>query len=200
MVSDRPHEYTDESPVEDVSLWTPVQFAGQLQDIFPVNSSEHTGEGPVEDISPWTPVQFTVQLQNVFPVNIVAERYPMDDVADIASIISTVHTAINLSGFEIDMDTYQAQIYLEVHVSFQQEPRLFAIRFKLLGIFNYAQGCSLETVQQFLQRESLSIMLPSARELLLSLCTRLQVPLVVLPLAQLVPSSSPPATETPLNN
>jgi preprotein translocase subunit SecB len=124
----------------------------------------------------------------------------MDDAADIASIVSTAHIAINLSGLEIDMETCQAQIYLEVHVSFQQEPRLFDIRFELLGIFNYAQDCPLETVQRFLQRESLSVMLPSARELLLSLCTRLQVPIVVLPLARLVPSSLSPTTETPSNS
>jgi len=45
-------------------------------------------------------------------------------------------------------------------------------------------------VQNFLQQGSLSVMLPSARELLLSLCTRLQVPMVVLPLVQLGPPTT----------
>jgi len=158
--------------------------------------NEHTDERPAEEVLSQEAIDisllpFAVQLQNIFPVNIVATRYPMDNIADIASVVSTVHTRINLTEFEINRETSQAQICLEVHVNFQQEPRLFDVYFKLVGIFTYAQDCQPETIQHFLQQGSLSVMLPSARELLLSLCTRLQVPIVVLPLIQLSPSSTP---------
>jgi hypothetical protein len=138
---------------------------------------------------------FAIQLQNIFPVKIIAERYPMDKVTDIASIVSTVNTQINLTNFEMNADILQAQISLEVQINFLQEPRLFDIYFKLLGVFNYAQDYQPELVQHFLQQGSLSVMLPSARELLLSLCTRLQVPLVVLPLIQLSPAPPFPTAE-----
>ena len=109
---------------------------------------------------------FAVQLQNIFPVDMVAKRYPMDDVADITSVVSTVHTQINLSGFEINRETSQAQICLEVHVNFQQEPRLFDIYFKLVGTCSCAQDCQPEMVQHFLQQEeNYSVMLPSARRI-----------------------------------
>ena len=158
--------------------------------------NEHADDRPAEEVLSLGTVDlpllpFAVQLQNIFPVDMVAKRYPMDDVADITSVVSTVHTQINLSGFEINRETSQAQICLEVHVNFQQEPRLFDIYFKLVGMFKYAQDCQPEMVQHFLQQGSLSVMLPSARELLLSLCTRLQVPIVVLPLIQLLPFSNP---------
>src|SRR5437667_2033216 len=101
MSPDRPNEH----PIEEVSLWSPVQFAVQLQDIIPVNINEHTDEHPVEEVSPWLPLRLAVQLQNIIPVNIAAERYPMDDITDIASVVSTAHTVINLSELEIDIET-----------------------------------------------------------------------------------------------
>ena len=159
-------------------------------------SNERKNEHPTEEVLALGAVDlpllpFAVQLQNIFPVDIVAKRYPMDDIADISSVVSTVHTRINLSEFEIDRETSHAQIFLEVHVNFQQEPRLFDVYFKLVGVFSYNQDCQPEIVQHFLQQGSLSVMLPSARELLLSLCTRLQVPIVVLPLIQLSTSATP---------
>lgn len=165
--------------------------------MFPDRPNEHTDEHPRGEASSQGVVElpllpFAIQLQNIFPVKILAERYPMDNLTDITSFVSTVHTKVNLSEFEVDTDTTQAKICLEVRVNFQQEPRLFDIYFKLLGVFNYAQDYQPELVQHFLQQGSLSVMLPSARELLLSLCTRLQVPIVVLPLIQLSPA---PAAE-----
>jgi hypothetical protein len=137
---------------------------------------------------------FAVQLQNIFPVEIKAKRFPIDKVIDMASVVSTAHTHLNLSDLSIDTESLLAQIHLEVSVRFPQEPRLFEIYFKLVGIFSYSQNYESEMVQQFLRQGSLGVMLPSARELLLSLCTRLQVPMVVLPLIQLAsPSSSPEA-------
>lgn len=138
---------------------------------------------------------FAVQLQNIFPIEIAAKRFPVDKAIDMASVVSTAQTQLNLGDLGIDPEALQAQIHLEVHVSFPHEPRLFEIYFKLVGIFSYTQEYPPEMVQYFLQQGSLGVMLPSARELLLSLCTRLQVPMVVLPLVQLAPSPFSPNTE-----
>ena len=127
---------------------------------------------------------FAVQLQNIFPVEVVAKRFPLNAAS---TVVSSANTQLNLGELAIDSEALQAQISLEVHVSFPHEPRPFEIYFKLVGIFTYTQEYSPEMVQQFLQQGSLSVMLPSARELLLSLCTRLQIPMIVLPLVQLAP-------------
>ena len=74
-----------------------------------------------------------------------------------------------------------------MQVDFANEPRPFEISFKLLGIFTYGLEYNLETLNLFLTQGSLSIMLPFARELLTSICTRLQVPPMLLPLIQLTP-------------
>jgi len=129
---------------------------------------------------------FAVQLQNIFPVEITAKRFPVD----VAVALLNAHTQMNLSELSINSDALVAQIHLEVRVSFPNEPQLFEIYFKMVGFFNYAKEYSVEMVQYFLEQSSLSVMLPSARELLLSLCTRLQVPMVVLPLVQLSPPPS----------
>ena len=127
---------------------------------------------------------FAVQLQNIFPVEVMAKRFPVD-VPNM--IIPNFSTQINLSDLSINPEALVAQIHLEVRVSFPSEPRMFEIYFKLVGIFTYTKEYSPEKVQYFLQQGSLSVMLPSARELLLSLCTRLQIPVVVLPLVQVSP-------------
>lgn len=156
-------------------------------------SNEHSGEDAsqlnVQNL-PLSP--FAVQLQNIFPVSIIANRFPLDKAVDMASAISTANTELSLGELGIDPEALQAQISLEIRVNFSQEPRLFEIYFKMVGIFSYLQGFPVELVQQYLQQGSLGVMLPSARELLLSICTRLQVPMVVLPLIQLVPPPVPP--------
>lgn len=160
-------------------------------------------EPPSEEVVP-TDIQqlpllpFAVQLQNIFPVEIVARRFPVDKAVDMARVVmANVNTQLNLSNIGIDTEALQAEAHLDVKVSFPQEPRLFEINFKLVGIFSYAQQYKTEMVQYFLQQGSLSVMLPSARELLLSLCIRLQVPMVVLPLVQLAP---PPPSDPKLGN
>jgi preprotein translocase subunit SecB len=139
---------------------------------------------------------FAIQLQNIFPVEVVARRFP---VSAASTVMSSVNTQLNLGNLAIDNEALQAEISLEVHVSFPHEPRPFEIYFKLVGIFTYSQEYSPEMVQQFLQQGSLSVMLPSARELLLSLCTRLQIPMVVLPLVQLAPPLSEAEKENALS-
>lgn len=128
---------------------------------------------------------FSVQLQNIFPMEVVAKRFPVD-VPNMV-VPTNFNTQVNLSDLSINPEALVAQIHLEVRVSFPSEPRLFEIYFKLVGIFAYTKEYSPEMVQYFLQQGSLSVMLPSARELLLSLCTRLQIPMIVLPLVQLSP-------------
>ena len=148
-------------------------------------------ESALSDIQPLPLLPFAVQLQNIFPIEIVARRFPVDRAVDLASVVvSNASTQLNLGGLGIDLETSQAQVQLDVNVNFPQEPRLFEISFKLLGIFSYPRDYEPEMVQYFLQQGSLSVMLPSARELLLSLCTRLQVPMVVLPLVQLGPPTT----------
>ncbi len=157
---------------------------------------DNTPEEPAKDVAQPGMQQlplnhFAVQMQNIFPVEIVAKRFPTDRIVDMNTLVtSNVETQLNLTELGIDTELLQAQIHLEVRVRFPHEPRLFEIFFKLAGVFSYAEEYQPENVQQFLQQGSLSIMLPSARELLLSLCNRLQVPVVVLPLIQLgVPSN-----------
>ena len=159
-------------------------------------SGEYSSEPHVEDVAP-SDIQplrlmpFAVQLQNILPIEIMAKRFPVDSSVDLTGIVvSNARTQLNLGGLEIDSEVLQAQVLLDVNVTFPHEPRLFEISFKLLGIFSYAQHYEPHMVQSFLQQGSLGVMLPSARELLLSLCTRLQVPMVVLPLIQLTPPLS----------
>ncbi|MEO8957047.1 MAG: hypothetical protein ABI396_05160 [Ktedonobacteraceae bacterium] len=169
--------------------------------MFSDQLNEHLGEDASPPNSQTLPLlQFPVQLQNIFPAGIVANRFPLDKAVDMASVVTTAHTQLNLGELAIDQEALQAQISLELHVSFSQEPRLFEIYFKMIGIFSYVQEYPLEMVQQFLQQGSLGVMLPSARELLLSLCTRLQVPMIVLPLVQLIPPPFSPENKLENNS
>ena len=152
-------------------------------------SSELPNEHVAEQLIPSSIQQipllpFAVQLQNIFPVEIAAKRFPVDTTD---SVIPSTNTQLNLTDLTINSETSRAQICLEVRVDSPNEPRQFEIYFKLVGLFAYAQEYSLEKVQYFLQQGSLSVMLPYARELLLSICMRLQIPMVVLPLVQLAP-------------
>jgi preprotein translocase subunit SecB len=130
---------------------------------------------------------FAVQLQNVFVIEIVARRFP----TNIAGTLST-QSNLNIEDVQVDSEHLQAQAILNVQVGFQDEPRPFEISFKMVGHFVYTQEYKAEMVQQFLQQGSFSIMLPFARELLISLCTRLQVPPLMLQMVQLAP---PPLVE-----
>lgn len=120
----------------------------------------------------------TIRLQNILPVEIIAKRFPIDETVDMTKIPTEVHTQLNLCNIGIDIETAQAEIHLEVNVTPTRDPSPFTIYFKLVGIFAYPKDYSPEVVQRFLQEGSLSLLLPSARELLLSLCTHLQIPIL----------------------
>ncbi len=99
------------------------------------------------DIQPLPLLPFAIQLQNIFPIEIVARRFPVDRAVDLASVVlANARTQLNLGGLGIDAETSQAQVQLDVNVNFPQEPRLFVISFKLLGIFSYAQDYEPEMV------------------------------------------------------
>ena len=168
-----------------------------FSDIPNEHSSEPRTEETVSlDTQQLRLLPFAVQLQNILPIEIVTRRFPVDSTVDLVSMVmSSARTQLNLGSMEIDPEMLQAQVLLDVNVTFPHEPRLFEISFKLLGIFSYARQYDPEMVQSFLQQGSLGVMLPSARELLLSLCTRLQVPMVVLPLIQLAPPLFSPDPE-----
>ncbi len=129
-----------------------------------------------------------VQLQSIFAVEIIAKRFPVN----MPSVIST-QSNINLEEVQVNHENFLAQVILNVQVGFTEEPHPFEISFKLVGIFAYTQEYNDEMVRQFLEQGSLSVMLPFARELLLSLCIRLQVPPLILQMVQL---TSPPAMAT----
>jgi preprotein translocase subunit SecB len=146
-------------------------------------------------VQPFPLPLFAVQLQNILPVEIVAKRFPEDMITTAipsATQLNLPAVQLNVGEPTINTETQQAQVVMEIHVS-SDEPPLFEISLKLVGLFTYASEYNLETVRQFLQFGSLSVILPSARELLLSLCTRLQIPMIILPLVQLAPP--PPDTK-----
>lgn len=142
---------------------------------------------------------FAVQLQNILLVEIVAKRFPENAAIPPTAETNPPNAQLTIGEPAIDAKTRQAQVLLEIKVEPVDEPRLFEISLKLVGLFTYLPEYSLEMVRQFLQQGSLSVMLPFARELLFSLCTRLQIPFIVLPLVQLAPPLTPDtkAEDTP---
>jgi preprotein translocase subunit SecB len=136
-------------------------------------------------------LHFSVQFQNVFVAEIVARRFPID-----ASTYkpTDVETIVTLEGISVDTATSIAQSILSIQVLLKNEPRLFEIAFKQVGLFTYSKDYSPEMVQTFLERGSLSVMLPFAREMLVSICNRLQIPAIFLPM---VPIISPSISNTP---
>ncbi len=126
---------------------------------------------------------FAVQLQNILPIEIVTKR--IDDIVDLETYPPTMQ--LNIAEPTINTEKLQAKVVMEVSIEFSNEVHIAEISFKLLGSFTYVPSYDINKVREFLQQGSLSVMLPSARELLLSLCTRLQLPLLVLPLIQLAP-------------
>ena len=126
---------------------------------------------------------FDVQLQNIFTIEIVAKRFPVD----FPSFPISPNVGLNVSEIHVDEEKLQAQVILDMHVEFAEEPRPFEISFRLLGSFTYTKEYNTEALHLFLNQGSLSIILPFARELLTSLCIRLQIPPLLLPLIQLTP-------------
>ncbi len=147
--------------------------------------NKHTKEeSPSPAIQHIPTMPFAVQLQDIVPVEIVARRrFPVEMVGP--AIETATH--LNIGEPIINPETLQAQILLEAQIGLSDASHPFEISLKLAGLFSYASEYNPEMVRQFLQQGSLSIMLPSVRELLLSLCTRLQIPQIMLPLVQLAP-------------
>lgn len=139
------------------------------------SKSENTAP---KEIRPISLSRFAIQLQNVVPLEIVAKRFPLE-----MGTNPQVNLQINIDGIHIDSSTSQAQTILNVNI--EPEPRSFELFIKIVGLFSYSPNYSLEEVQQYLRHGSISVLLPFARELATSLCTRLQIPIVMLPLIQL---------------
>lgn len=136
-------------------------------------------------------LHFSVQLQNIFAAEIVAKHYPVDQ-----NTYNPVNTQVtlNLEEIQINEATSIAQVILSVQVLSTDEPRLFEVAFKQVGLFVYSNDYSPERVQAFLEQGSLSVMLPFARETLLSLCVRLQIPPITLPMVRI---ASPSTNDAP---
>jgi preprotein translocase subunit SecB len=129
---------------------------------------------------------FEVQLQNVFATEIIAKQFPVQT-------DEPPEARLSIEDIGIDETTLEASAVLSVEVQFAEEPRPFAISFKLLGQFSCNSDLTPAQVHTFLKNGSLSILLPFARETLFSLCTRLQIPPIMLEMVKLVPP--PPADE-----
>ncbi|MEO7019541.1 MAG: hypothetical protein ABI234_05270 [Ktedonobacteraceae bacterium] len=129
----------------------------------------------------------SIQLENIFVIEVMAKKYPVE----IPSDTFIVASKIRIEEVQLAPDNIHAQAILSVQVEFDKEPRPFEISFKLIGLFAYTQNMTTDAIAQFLRQGSLSVMLPFARELLMNLCMRLQVPPIMLQMIQIVvPSSS----------
>lgn len=134
---------------------------------------------------------FGVQPQNIIPVEIIAKRFftPLTDSAvPLPEQFAPPSVQLALEEPTIQSEGQQAQVLMNVQVLSTTEPFRYEISLKLLGLFAFMPGYDVEFVRAFLQQGALSVMLPVARELLMSLSSRLQVPLIMLPLIQLTPS------------
>ena len=133
------------------------------------------------------PPRFDIQLVDALPVEIVARRFPVA-----ASEGRNWDPAVNFSleNRQVNEETHLAEVILTVKVNFPTDPQLFEISFGILGIFAYAPTCSSETVYSYLEQGPLSILLPFARELLASLCMRIRVPLLYIPMYPIASSES----------
>lgn len=153
-------------------------------------SSQHLSEGTSEVNSPVSssiqpvPLQlFAIQPLDVYPIEVLAKKFPVA----INELPLTVNIQFNIAELHLDPESLQAQLILETKVESAEEPKVFEMSFKLLGLFTYNSEYTPEMVSQFLQQGSLSILLPFVRELVLSLSTRLRLPPIVLSLVQLAP-------------
>jgi preprotein translocase subunit SecB len=130
----------------------------------------------------------SIRLLNVLVAEISAKRYPVEISPDLEA-----SSHLSLEDVVINEEKALAQVVLSVSIDFQDDPKPFEIAFKTIGSFVYAPDMPKEATFQFLNSGSLGVLLPFARELLMNLCTRLQVPIIILPMIQLTPL---PAEET----
>jgi preprotein translocase subunit SecB len=147
---------------------------------------ETTTEETEPNVQPHYLLPASIQLINTFAIEIAATRYPVPITGNLDS-----QAHVQIEGVQIDEDNLHAQVILSIKAGFSNEPRPFEISFKLVGIFTYSNENPGDVIQ-FLNQGSLSVLMPFARELLISLCTRLQVPPLILQMIQLVP---PPASK-----
>jgi len=152
-----------------------------------VNERTATSEESNSEMQTLYFLPFAVQLKNIFPIEINARRFPVE-------IVHAPTAQLSISDVQIDTENQRAQAILELKVDFPEEPRPFEISCKIVGEFIYTENYNAEKVHQFLEQGSLSVMLPFARELLLNLCTRMQIPPIMLAMVQLAPP--PSMTET----
>ncbi len=141
---------------------------------------EGTAE-PTRDGLPFLPSE--IQQHNIFVIEMIAKRFPVN-----ASEMPAAE--LSIADVQVDDKSQQAQVVLSVSLQFTTEPHPFDISFKILSEFTYTPQISQKEVIRFLELSSMSIMLPFARELLLSICMRLQIPPVILPMVKLAPPPS----------
>jgi len=134
------------------------------------------------NIRPLSLHPFAVQLQNIVPVEIVAKRFPVE-----ISNNTQINIQLNLTELHVDSHNLQAQVIMDAIVETSPEPRPFELSCRMVGVFIYASEYPEEDVRQFLHQGSVGVMLPFVRELIFSLCGRLQIPPIMLSLIQLAP-------------
>lgn len=149
----------------------------------PEEEKELVKEAASKALRPIYFLPFDVQLQNTFCIEIAARRFPID-------IELMPHVQVSLEEAQVDIQSSRAQITLYIRTISDKQPPPFYISFKLLGAFTYSENYREDEVRLFLEQGSLSILLPFARELLLSICNRLQVPPMLLTIVQLTPHPS----------
>lgn len=141
---------------------------------------------PQSTILPMALQPFAVQLLDIVPTEIIARRFPVTA----SNHQVTINVQFNIIELGVDTENLQAQTTLEVKVEPFEEPHIFEIHFNMVAFFTYGSDYTQEMVSEFLQQGSLSLMLPFARELVLSLSTRLHLPPIVLSLIQLASPST----------
>jgi preprotein translocase subunit SecB len=161
-----------------------MEFDQNEQDIE--NEQSLTREGEQRIQKPVYFLPYDVQLQNTFCTEIIAKRNPEGK-----GLLPRIQ--VNIEEAQVSIQDLKAQVILHVQTAPAnaddgQTP--FEISFKILGKFTYKVNYSEDDVNLFLEQGSLSILLPFARELLLSICTRLQAPPMMLTMVQLAPHPS----------
>jgi preprotein translocase subunit SecB len=134
------------------------------------------------------PLPFDIQLQSTCVSEIIARKFPL--LVSESSGPFNPNISLGLTNIQIDEKNLLAQVILSVQIGFPTEPKLFDISFGILGLFTYTSTYPIDQVRLYLEQGSFSILLPFARELLASLCTRLQVPVFYIPMFPIVSSSS----------
>lgn len=157
---------------------------------MPSEQEESHGSANASGSQPIALPLFAVQLHNIIPIEIIAKRFPTTTTEPAVSSpqqFNPPNAQLTIEEPIIQSESQQAQVIMNVQVISTDEPLRFEISLKLLAVFTYRQDYGVQHVRTFLRQGTLSVMLPAARELLMSLSSRLQIPSIVLPLVQLEP-------------